>query len=84
MDHLGLYLDSLGFAAAKTAVHAFREHTIPFLAIEIVCYSIASCNIAWVFSSILSNSSMQQIPWSESTRAPDSNTISLVSGSVVI
>lgn len=78
-----LYLLSTGFAAAKMAVLVFREATIPALAIEMVYYSMASWSIDLVWSSILSNSSMQQIPMSESTRAPDSRTISLVSGSRV-
>ena len=72
----GLYRDSLGLAAAKMEVLAFREQTIPFLAIEMVCCSIASWRMDCVPSSILSNSSMQQMPWSERTRAPDSRTIS--------
>lgn len=38
----GLYFDSLGFAAARIAVQALREQTIPLLAIDMVCYSIAS------------------------------------------
>jgi hypothetical protein len=40
-----LYLDSLGLAAANIEVLALREHTIPFLAIDIVYYSIASCSM---------------------------------------
>jgi len=52
------------------------------LATEIVYYSIASCNIVLALSSILSNSSIQQIPISLKTNAPDSRTISLVSGSL--
>ena len=82
-DMLGLYLELTGFAAARMAVLAFREHIIPALATETVCCSIASWRITRVFSSILSNSSMQQIPLSDRTKAPLSNTISLVSGSRV-
>ena len=79
----GLYLDSLGLAAANIDVLALSEQTIPFFATEIVYYSIASWRIDCVPSSILSNSSIQQIPWSDRTRAPLSKTISWVSGSVV-
>lgn len=78
---IGLYLLSLGFAAAKIAVRAFNWQTIPFLAIDIVYYSITSWSIDYVPSSILSNSSIQQIPWSDNTKAPDSNTVSPVYGS---
>ena len=60
---MGLYRDSTGLALAHTDVLAFREQTIPALATEIVCYSMASCNIVFVLSSILSNSSMQQTPF---------------------
>jgi len=42
---LGSYLDFTGFAAANTAVLALSWETIPALATEIVCYSIASCRI---------------------------------------
>jgi len=80
-DFLGLYFESIGLAAAKTAVLAFKVQIIPALATETVYCSIASCKMTLVFSSILSNSSIQQIPLSESTRAPDSRTFSLVSGS---
>ncbi len=59
---LGLYLDSYGFAAANIAVLAFNVQTIPAFAIEIYYYSITSCNTVLVLKSILSNSSMQQIP----------------------
>eukprot|EP00955_Chlamydomonas_euryale_P080466 363427-Chlamydomonas_euryale.AAC.5 len=47
------------------------------------CCSIASCSIERAESLILSNSSMQQMPLSLSTSAPDSRTISLESGSRV-
>ena len=78
-----LYFDSTGLAAARMAVLVFNYATIPAFAIDIVCYSIASCKIDLVFSSILSNSSIQHIPMSDKTKAPDSKTISLVSGSLV-
>jgi hypothetical protein len=80
-DYLGLYLESIGFAAANIDVRAFSEATIPALAIEIVYYSIASCKMVRVFSSILSNSSIQQIPKSLNTKAPLSSINSCVSGS---
>ena len=56
---------------------------MPALAMETVCCSMTSCNIDRALSDILSNSSMQQIPLSESTRAPDSRTMSFDSGSRV-
>lgn len=79
----GLYFESIGFAAARMAVLEFSVQIIPALAIETVCYSIASCRMTLVLSSILSNSSIQQIPLSESTSAPLSSTFSFVSGSLV-
>merc|ERR1719446_1809213 len=45
---------------------------------------MASCRMARALSSILSNSSMQQSPRSESTSAPLSSTSSLVTGSLLI
>jgi hypothetical protein len=51
------------------------------LAIEIVCCYIASNRIVLLFWSILSNSSMQQIPRSLRTSAPLYNINSWVSGS---
>ena len=83
-ESLASYFELTGFAAAKIAVLAFKVQMIPALATETVYYSIASCKITLVFSSILSNSSIQQIPLSESTKAPLSKTISLVSGSLVM
>jgi len=41
-DFLGLYFESIGFAAARTAVLALRVQMIPALATETVCCSIAS------------------------------------------
>jgi len=83
-DNFGSYFEFTGFAAARIAVLAFKVQIIPALATDTVYCSIASCNITLVLSSILSNSSMQQIPLSERTNAPLSNTISLVSGSFVM
>ena len=83
-DSLGSYLEFTGFAAAKTAVLAFNVQIIPALATDTVYYSMASCRITLVLSSILSNSSIQQIPLSERTKAPLSKMISLVSGSLVM
>ena len=48
---------------------------------EMVCCSIASWMATWSFTSILSNSSMQQMPLSASIRAPASIANSLFSGS---
>jgi hypothetical protein len=59
-------------AAARMAVREFSWHTMPALAIEIVCCSIAYSRMVLLFWSILSNSSMQHIPKSLSTKAPDS------------
>jgi hypothetical protein len=83
-DSLGSYLDLTGLAAARMAVRAFNVQMMPALATDTVYCSIASCNITLVPSSILSNSSIQQIPLSDRTKAPDSRTISFVSGSLVI
>ena len=83
-DFFTSYLEPTGLAAARIAVLALSEQTIPALATDIVYYSIASWRIVLPFSSILSNSSMQQIPLSLKTIAPDSRTISRVSGSLLI
>merc|ERR1719499_2648766 len=83
-DSFGSYADSFGLADAKIDVRAFSEQTMPAFATLTVCCSIASCKIARALSSILSNSSMQQSPRSESTRAPLSNTKSPVAGSLLI
>ena len=48
---------------------------------EMVCCSMASWMATWSFTSILSNSSMQQMPLSASIRAPASMQISFVSDS---
>ena len=70
IGHFRLYLDPTGFAAAKIDVRAFSVVMMPALAIETVCCSITSCRTLRVASDILSNSSMQHTPPSESTRAP--------------
>mmetsp|Transcript_13665 Transcript_13665/g.57836 ORF Transcript_13665/g.57836 Transcript_13665/m.57836 type:complete len:221 (+) Transcript_13665:706-1368(+) len=78
----GLYLDPTGFADASTEVLALRTAMMPALAIETVCCSITSCRVDRAPSLILSNSSMQQMPRSDKTSAPDSSTMSFVSGSL--
>ena len=83
-ESFALYFDSTGFAAARMAVRAFSVQMMPAFATETVYCSMASWRITRVLSSILSNSSIQQMPRSESTRAPDSSTSSLVSGSFVM
>ncbi len=84
IDNLGSYLELTGLAAANMAVLALSVQMIPAFATETVYYSIASCKMTLVPSSILSNSSMQQMPLSERTKAPLSSTSSLVSGSLVM
>lgn len=64
------YLEFTGLAAARMAVLEFSWQTMPALAIEMVCCYIAYSKIVREFSFILSNSSMQQMPWSLSTKAP--------------
>ena len=54
-DFLRSYLDPIGLAAARMAVLEFSWHTIPALAIEMVCCSIASRRMVLEFGSILSN-----------------------------
>lgn len=82
-ESFGSYLLLTGFAAAKIAVLALSYAIMPAFATDTVYYSIASWRITLVLSSILSNSSIQQIPLSERTSAPLSRTISFVSGSLV-
>ena len=54
------------------------------LLLLLLCIGLLLLLGSWyVPSDILSNSSMQQTPRSDNTRAPDSNTNSLVSGSFV-
>ena len=55
-------LECSGLAAARIALRELSWQTIPALAIEMVCCSIASRRMVRLFSSILSNSSMQQMP----------------------
>jgi len=82
-DFLGLYLECTGFAAEIIAVRQFSWHTIPALAIEIVCCYMPSSRMILLLLSILSNSSMQQIPRSLKTRAPLYRMNSFVSGSLL-
>jgi hypothetical protein len=82
-DNLGSYLELIGFAAAKIAVLALSEQIMPAFATDTVYCSIASWRMTRVLSSILSNSSIQQIPLSDKTSAPLSRIISFVSGSFV-
>ena len=70
IGHFGLYFDPTGLAAARIEVRALRVVMMPALAIETVCCSITSCSTDRVASDILSNSSIQQTPPSERTRAP--------------
>jgi len=69
---LVLYRPYRGLAAARIEVRAFNVVDIPALEIEIVCCSMTSWMAVRSDSSILSNSSIQQIPLSASTRAPPS------------
>ena len=62
-------------------VRAFKDVVMPALDMEIVCCSMTSWMAVRSLSSILSNSSMQQMPLSARTRAPPSRTISSVTGS---
>ena len=77
------YFPRRGLAAARTAVLEFRIVVIPALAIEMVYCSMASCRMVLPFSSILSNSSIQQIPLSAMTNAPPSNVNSPVRESFI-
>ena len=54
-DFLTLYLELMGLAAAKIAVLELSWHTIPALAIDMVCCSMASSRMVLELSSILSN-----------------------------
>ena len=58
----GSYLPPMGLEAAKMEVRAFNVAWMPALVMEMVCCSIASWMATWSAMSILSNSSMQQIP----------------------
>ena len=77
-DFILLYLPYTGLAAAKIDVLALSLVVIPALAMETVYCSMTSCMATQSCSSILSNSSIQQIPLSASTSAPPSKTISFV------
>jgi hypothetical protein len=68
------YFEEMGLAAERIEVLELSWHTIPALAMDMVCCYIASRRISLLFSSILSNSSMQQIPKSLRTKAPLSRT----------
>lgn len=81
-DFFGSYFEWMGLAAARIAVLELSWQTIPALAIETVCCSMASNSTVREFSSILSNSSMQQMPWSASTKAPLYSINYLVYGSL--
>jgi len=65
-------LPLLGFAAVTTVVWAGKVQTMPALAMDTVCCSMASNNACWSVP-ILSNSSMQQTPWSAKISAPASS-----------
>ena len=80
---LGLYLLPMGLADARMLVRALSVVMMPALAIDTVCCSMTSCSTDRVESDILSNSSMQHTPPSDSTSAPDSSTSCRVSGSRV-
>jgi hypothetical protein len=73
-----LYLPYTGLAAAKMEDLALRVVVIPAFAMDTVYYSITSWIEVRSDSSILSNSSIQQIPLSERTRAPPSSVTSPV------
>ena len=75
------YRPHAGLAAARTAVRVLRVVVMPALAILTVCCSITSWMAVRSPSSILSNSSMQQMPLSARTSAPPSSTNSDVVGS---
>mmetsp|Transcript_59047 Transcript_59047/g.71080 ORF Transcript_59047/g.71080 Transcript_59047/m.71080 type:complete len:204 (+) Transcript_59047:833-1444(+) len=62
----------LGFATAITVVRQLSLHTIPALAIERVCCSIASCIVVRSSARTQPNSSIQHTPRSANTRAPAS------------
>ena len=62
-----------------TVVLVLILHTIPALATEIVCYSIASCTLALSSGLIQENSSIVHTPQSANTRAPASRMYSFPS-----
>ena len=71
-ESFGLYLPYSGFAAARIDVRALSVVEMPALEIEMVCCSMTSWMAVRSDSSILSNSSIQQMPLSASTSAPPS------------
>ena len=75
------YRPPTGLAAARMDVRALSVAWIPALVIEMVCCSIASWIATWSLASILSNSSMQQMPLSANIKAPASMQNSPVSTS---
>ena len=70
------YLPYEGLAAARTEVLVFKVAVIPAFAIDTVYYSITSWMAVLSWSFILSNSSIQQTPISERTKAPPSSVTS--------
>ena len=70
IGRLGLYFEPMGLAEARILVRALRVVMMPAFAMETVCCSMTSWRTERVESDILSNSSMQQIPPSDKTRAP--------------
>ena len=75
-ETLGLYRPYRGFAAARMDVRAFKVVDIPAFEMEMVCCSMTSWIAVLSVSSILSNSSMQQMPLSARTKAPPSAAVS--------
>jgi hypothetical protein len=73
----------MGLADARMLVLALSVVMMPALATDTVCCSITSWSTDRVESFILSNSSMQHTPPSDTTSAPDSSTSCRVSGSRV-
>ena len=71
-----------GFAAARIAVLALREVVMPALAMLTVCCSITSWIAVLSDSSILSNSSIAQIPISASTWNPRVCTMRLITNGI--
>mmetsp|Transcript_46916 Transcript_46916/g.92908 ORF Transcript_46916/g.92908 Transcript_46916/m.92908 type:complete len:264 (-) Transcript_46916:910-1701(-) len=77
-DFMMSYRPYFGFAAASTVVREFNVVVMPALAKDTDCCSMTSWIAVRSFSSILSNSSMQQMPMSARTRAPPSRETSPV------
>ena len=76
------YLPYEGLAAASTDVLVFKVAVMPAFAMETVYCSMTSWIAVLSWSFILSNSSMQQTPISDKTKAPPSKVTSLVIGSL--